>query len=105
MVDKIPGSGGMHGGGASHHLGGVAHQSVSAGFQGGGGGPAHHHHGGGPMGGHDDGGANFQGMGPGASQSGAPQPAMPQGKTATNLNELESYVNSITSKPNNAKLK
>ena len=73
MVDKIPGSGGMHDRGASHHLG-VAHQSVSAGFQGGGGGPAHHHHGGGPMGGHghDDGGANFQGMGPGAPQGGAP---------------------------------
>ena len=69
MVDKIPGSGGMHGGGVSHHLG-VGHQSASAGFQGGG--PAHHNHGNGLMGGHDDGGGNFQGMGPGAPQSGAP---------------------------------
>lgn len=51
------------------------------------------------MGGYDDGGGNFQGMGPGAPQSG------PAGKNNTNLNELESMVTSITSKPNSAKLK
>ena len=87
MVDNVLG--------VSHHIG-HGHQPGLAGFQGG---PAHHNHGGGSMGGYDDGGGNLQAMGPGAPQSG------PQGKTATNLNELESMVNSITSKPNSAKLK
>lgn len=88
MVDNVLG--------VSHHPG-FGNHPASAGFQGGG--PAHHNHGRGPMGGYDDGGGNFQGMGPGAPQSG------PAGKNATNLNELDAMVTSITSKPNSAKLK
>lgn len=88
MVDNVVG--------VNHHQV-FGNQPGPAGFLGGG--PAHHSHGVGPMSGNDDGGGNFQGMGSGAPQNGPP------GKSATNLNELESMVNSITSKPNSAKLK